>query len=53
MPLSQPPKPTNTQVAIAIIALLDASRQRESEEAQREAYSAVAAYLAHKVTELG
>lgn len=51
MPL-KPEKPTHTQVALAIIALLDASRLRETEEHQREAYRAVASYLAHSVTGL-
>lgn len=42
-----PPKPTATQTAMAIIALLDASRRADEEDARQAAYQAVAAYLAY------
>lgn len=51
MSYQTPPKPTATQVAMAIIALLDASRRPEVEDARLDAYQAVAAYLAHLVTQ--
>lgn len=51
MLLPEPPKPTATQTAMAIIALLDASRRADAEDDRLEAYRAVAAYLAHIVTQ--
>ena len=46
-----PPHPTATQVAMAIVALLDASRRPEVEDGRLEAYHAVATYLAHIVAQ--
>lgn len=50
--LPEPPKPTATQAAIAIIALLDASRRADEEDDRQTAYQVVAAYLAHLSTQV-